>query len=170
LPNPEGRPPRFRLLEVVELACDPHYRKARSAYHEWLRDAVRRLGAADADLAETVLDPASVKLLTERLDQAIADELRIVKQGDRRRRWTKGEVGMTVIAVAGKVGDTLASPGSTAAKVVTEVLQLAGWAAGKKAAPPDDRPLTQASMFTQARRRIPPAAPARRGVPRKRRR
>jgi hypothetical protein len=148
----EDRRERFRLFEVIELASDPDFRRARSKYHQWLREMVSTLG--EAKLADAVLDPNSVKLLKERLDQLMSEERQVVTEGDRKRRWTRGEWAFTAIGTGGKVADAIAQPGTAITSLIGEGAQLLGWASSKKAATSPERPLTAASMFVQAQQRL----------------
>jgi hypothetical protein len=137
----------------VELASDSNYRRARTAYHDWLREFVAPLQSEGQALDEIGLDRASLDLAKEKLDDLIADEQRIVASGARSKRWKVTEIAIMMVGTGAQIGLALASP-LAGLGAAASFAQFAGWVAGKRAQTPDPRPLNGASMFTTAERKL----------------
>src|SRR5205823_3186393 len=110
---------------------------------------------SDAEtLEEIYLDPPSLKLARQRLDDLVADERRAVDATRRRGRWKRTEWAMTVIGFGVSGALALLNP-LAGLGAASSVVGFAGWAAGMKAeAPESGRPLNGASMFLAAEKRL----------------
>ncbi|MFF4259763.1 hypothetical protein ACFY1L_52315 [Streptomyces sp. NPDC001663] len=143
------------LRRAVDLAMDEEYAAMRAAYFDWFRDRVALLRtAAHESLADLRLDPGSVRIAEEELRTLWAREQKVVRKADKKRVWTRVEIGCTTLAAAGTTGLACAAAlpvlGAGAA-----LLSFAGWGIARwQAAGPDPRSLGGASMFVEAHRRL----------------
>lgn len=154
VPEPAGPQDLRPLSEAVEVARSREFREARSAYHQWLRDFVEPLRRGGESLEELRLDPASLRLAQERLEQLVADEHGVVKTLTARRAWKRTEWAMTVVGFGLSAATALINP-LAGLGVASSVAGFAGWAAGTKSQAPDaGRPLNGASMFLAAERQL----------------
>jgi hypothetical protein len=155
LPDAGRGDDRHLLEEVVDLAADPDFCRARTAYHDWLREFVAPLQVDGSALAATVIDEPSLRLAKERLEHLLDEEQRIVKRGTRRRRWKVKEAVMMVVGTAASVGLAIAVPPAAPAALGLAILgpgaSFAGWIAGTRAKTPEPQPLNGASMFLMAK-------------------
>ncbi|MGA5454150.1 hypothetical protein ACPCVO_46965 [Streptomyces umbrinus] len=144
------------LREAMELVRDPDYRRARTAYHEWMRDFVGDLQTPGAGLRQSTIDAASIRLADECLHQLIAEERQVVQRGGRRKYWAQAGFAMTVASVSAGAAAAMMAPGMSALMGVGgAVAGFGGWIAERRAAePPAPRPLGGASMFVAAQSRL----------------
>jgi hypothetical protein len=141
------------LKEVVELASNPDFVAARTEYHAWLRGFVEPLRSGAEGLAEVALDAASLELAQQRFRDLVERERAVVTADRRRKRWTKVEWASTVVGTGTSVGLALLEPLAGLA-ALPSLMQFAGWAAGKRTAPPAGRPLSGASLVVTAERQL----------------
>lgn len=144
------------LREAMELVRDPDFRRARTAYHEWMREFVGPLQTPGAGLGQSTLDAASIRLADERLQQLITEERQVVQRGGRRKHWARGGFAMTVVSVSTAVGSAMMDPGMLALMGIGgAVAGFGGWIAERRAVEPlAPRPLGGASMFVAAQCRL----------------
>lgn len=153
VPPPDGNE-IDTLRRVVDLALDPEFRMARSAYFDWFRDFIEPLRAIDAaGLAEVTLDQGSFKLAQEKLHELWNNEVQIVRKGDRRRWFSRVEVGCVSVSAAASVGVAVAAA-LPVLGVGVAVLTFGGWAFGRLGRPDDPRSVGGATMFVQAQRQL----------------
>jgi hypothetical protein len=96
---PEGGNGMDKLRAAVDLALDSDFRKARHAYFTWFRNFIEPLRSGDPNRVVSSLDPGSLALAQEQLNQLWAEELAIAKRADR-SRWGSGvEVGCVTVAL-----------------------------------------------------------------------
>ena len=159
LPRPYLLPPADTnefdaLRQVIELAQDPEFVKSRHRYFEWFRDFIEPLRTADTtDLAEIHLDPSSLALAEQNLRALFEEELAVVRQGDRAKWFTHGEVACVSAGTAGSVGLALAAA-LPAVGIPVAILTFAGWALARHAKPQPPRSLGGAAMFVDAQRQL----------------
>jgi hypothetical protein len=158
LPEIQPGKERAALDEAVLLAREKEFQRARTAYHDWLREFVAPLQREGEGLPEILLDPASQALAKERLDDLLADERRIVASGSRKDRWSVTETATMVVATTATVGMAVAFPPAGALSLALGALAptagFAGWVAGKRAHTPEPRPLNGASVFVMTEKRV----------------
>jgi hypothetical protein len=158
LPDAAGSVDRDLLEEVAALAADSKFREARTAYHNWLREFLAPLQVEGAGLSETVIDEPSLRLAKEKLDDLIADEQRVIKDSDSRRRWRVQEAVMMVVATSAGIGLAIAAPPVAPIALGLAILgpgaSFAGWIAGARAQTPEPQPLNGASMFVMAKKAV----------------
>jgi len=139
------------LKEAVDLAIDEDFKTARRAYYEWVREFFAPLQTADGSRP---IDPASLALARERLNELRNKEREVVMRHHQAHRWHQvGEV-FTVIGLAAGWAGALQA-GAQPADVVGASAGILAWVTGRLAPPPPDRPpLTGASMFEAADQRL----------------
>ena len=144
------------LRAAAALAREAEFRTARQAYYDWMRDFVQPLQSSEhRGLDDVELDRGSLKLAEEQLRGLAAAERQLLGKREQRRWWTRTDYAMTVIGVAATAGLALTAV-LPVIGVAASVVGFGGWVAGKLAAPesPDERPLSGASMFVTAQRRL----------------
>jgi hypothetical protein len=138
------------LRQAIELAVDADFRKARAAYHEWVRDFVAPLQAPGE--TEFDLDSASAELARQRLDDLVSDEQRAARRSSTAKLWRMTE--WVLAAVGASVGAVAAFHGHPIIGATGSFVGFGGFVAGKMAPASDRGALSGATMFVAAERHI----------------
>jgi hypothetical protein len=140
------------LRDAVELARTPEFQKVRARYYDWMRGFVRKQDGTP--LGEVWMNAADLQLAKEEFDELIQAEHSLIRQHDKKKRWTVTEYAMTVLSVGMSVGLAFVNP-YAAFGVAGPIFGFGGWVAGKRSNPnPSETPLTGASMFTTVERKL----------------
>jgi hypothetical protein len=146
LPRVELQDRKDILVEAVELSRDDAFAKARTAYHNFVRDYVGPLQGPDAEVDAGRIRDADMTFAEEQLQAQ-----RAALGRDQRKVWSRTEWAMMIVGASAQAG-LAAVAALPVVGVAAVAAQFLGYVAGKRVEAPDPRPLNGASLFVAAER------------------